>query len=507
MTYQRNLILRAAVAAAFGLSGVAAHAGVGSALPAKIATAAIKDDTTAVTGNAVAYSTQVPLSNNTIYYIYVKMSPGQFSATPVAASVLNSNNATLSRAITGAGTVSKLSTDKTFAVYTLSATTAVVPVNTTISFTPKSTASKGQLNTLSSLLAGGNVNAQISIGSSSSTSAVLADIDSASGGNIITFTAAQTATITSSGSFAGLAQTFNGGANGVAETKQINVAGGTGVSMTPAGAGSNTATASLIDFGAYRFKNVAGVLTADNINAAGSTWTLTNAYTGTPVGATVTGNFAAAATAGMYVSSVATCASSIGQLAVNTAKTIAAVGSGSLALPATNTFSSAVCMQTDGKTVIPATQPTLLVSLKPNAGFSARGMGSVISFPAAGAASLYSLVTNGGLVDVRSYIPAATVGYTTVLRVINTGQVAATISAAFIDPVTGVVGTAAALPGGPLAAGGASNYSAAQIETALGVTQAASARPRLRVTAPTTISVQHYIVNPNATLTTLHGSD
>ena len=80
MNQKRNLILSAAVAAALGVTAMSAHAGVASALPAKIATAALKNNAQGFAGNQLTYSTQVPLSNATIYYVYVKLQNGVFSA-------------------------------------------------------------------------------------------------------------------------------------------------------------------------------------------------------------------------------------------------------------------------------------------------------------------------------------------------------------------------------------------------------------------------------------------
>ena len=485
MTYQRNLILQAAVAAAFGLSGVAVHAGTGSALPATIATAAIKDDTTTAKGNAVTYSTQVPLSANTVYFVYVKLTNGKFASTPTA-SMYTSNNANLCAMLTSGSTVT-LSTDKTFTVVTMASSVNVIPVNATISFTPAGVATNlGEVNTLTGLLGGGNVNAQISIGSSASATTTLADIDSAAGGNIITFAVPQTVTFRSSG-LTNFTTGFVPGAVG-AETQVIQVAAGTGVLMT---AGVNSASTSIIDFGGFTIADVAGVQSADQTTL----WTVANNYTAGSLNATVTGNFAAATS--VYLSPSGNCAASLNSMVLNAAKTSATLAGGT----ANNGVGQGVCMSVNGTTTIPATQPTISIGLKPVGAFP----GSTLTYPAAGPASLYSLLTNGGLVDVRSYIPVATGSYTSNIRVINVGQVTAAVSAAFIDPVTGVVGTSGVL--GTIAAGGATNFTAAQIEAAIGSAPAGTSRPRVRITAPTALQAQHYIVNPNGTLTTLHGAD
>lgn len=183
----RNLRLAvylALSAVAFGNSP--AYAGVASATPALIASASLISNATAIKGNPLTYSTQVPLSAATVYYVYVKTSVGTFNGLPNPATVFTSNSAVLQTALQGSS--GQLSTDKTFAVYTLLSLTAVVTVNSTISFTPQGIAgSDGSINNLFSLQKGGVVGEQISIGSSVSLTNVLSDIDSAAGGNTIAF--------------------------------------------------------------------------------------------------------------------------------------------------------------------------------------------------------------------------------------------------------------------------------------------------------------------------------
>src|ERR1700691_4685906 len=118
MNYSRNYILQAAVAAAFGLSGVAAHAGIAGGASAKIATVDITSSSEIV-GNPVTYGLGTPLSANTVYYLYVQIltngvatGAGTFSAIPAAATVLSSNNAALNTAVTAA--TGALSADSTF---------------------------------------------------------------------------------------------------------------------------------------------------------------------------------------------------------------------------------------------------------------------------------------------------------------------------------------------------------------------------------------------------------
>ena len=109
---------------------------------------------------------------------------------------------------------------------------------------------------------------------------------------------------------------------------------------------------------------------------------------------------------------------------------------------------------------------------------------------------------NGATSNMRAFLPAAlgNIGYTSFLRVINTGSNTTAIQIAIIDGNTGAVGNSAVL-NAALPSGAAITYSAQQIEDALGVTLPASARPRLRVTSTTAIDVQSFMSNPGGVVT------
>jgi len=489
MTRQRNLILSTAVAAAFSATAMSAHAGVASALPAKIATAALQSNTQVVKGNQLSYSTQVPLSNNTIYFLYVKLLTGTFTGPPGAALLSSPNNAALNTALAGA--TSQISADATFAVYTLAKTTGAVGVNSLILFTPSGTnTGEGGVDGLTSLLSGGNVNEQMSIGSSANTTSVLADIDSAAGGNIITFTAPEAYLACSSGAGPTCSSTLGFGTI-AAETTQINVSGGTGVAVTPTvWTGAST---SLVDFGGFKVTDIPGVLNAFQT----SSWNIADEYSAGSLAATVTGNFAAASA--VYLSGTANCATSSNGLTLNTAKTSATLAGGTLL--GGSGVGQVFCMAVNGTSTIPATTPAINITLTTSAG--AVQAGAPLSF---GPSSLYSLLPNGGTVIIRAYLPAAT-SFNDVVRIINIGQVAASVSVARIDPVTGAIGPSGVLAGGPMAAGAATNFTNTVIEAALGGPLPAGDRPRLLFTANTQIEGQNYIINPDGTVTTLHGTD
>lgn len=155
-----------------------------------------------------------------------------------------------------------------------------------------------------------------------------------------------------------------------------------------------------------------------------------------------------------------------------------------------------VCMTVNGTTVIAAGTPSLGLATG-----VAVAQNSVSTFAAT---ALETLALNGASYDVRNYVPLAATGYTTFVRVINTGSVSAAVSAALVNETTGVVGTAGVL--GTLAAGAAVNYTSTQVEAAAG-TVAATARPRIRITAPTNgMNVQTFLASPNGNITDMTGA-
>jgi hypothetical protein len=482
MNYQRNLILSAAVSAAFGITSMSAHAGVGSALPATISTAALVNNTTAVTGNQVVYSTVVPLANATTYYIYVQLATGVFSTAVAQANLILPTGITFTSVAN--------STDGTFAVYTV-ATTAAVPVNSLITFIPTAAGAISNLTSLDTP-AGGNVVINISIGSRSQVTTSLHDIDSAAGGPVITFTPPEAFFACSSGLGKACSSALGapfGGNLGV-EAAKIDVQGGAGTSIT----GSVWATpANTVEFGGFMVTDNPGVLAADNATA----WDIATEYNAAGgITATLSGNFAAATPAGSIFLDTAdtTCSTSAIALNLNAASN-AASGSGT---PVASGNAYGVCVTYDGTTVIQPTSPTIGITMVQVAGFA----GTALPF---GPSTLYNLTQNGGSVTIRAYLPAAS-GYSDVVRIINVGSNVATVAVARIDPATGLTGPSGTLPG-TVAVGAAVNYLPSVIETALGGPLAAGDRPRLIFTANTNIEGQNYILNPDMTVTTLHGNE
>ncbi|MDD2914288.1 MAG: hypothetical protein PHP70_03125 [Gallionella sp.] len=156
-----------------------------------------------------------------------------------------------------------------------------------------------------------------------------------------------------------------------------------------------------------------------------------------------------------------------------------------------------VCMTVNGTTAMTTGTPTIAVTL-----------GSALSSPSnsvtLAATNLQALDSNGSTFNVRNYVPAAATGYSTFVRVINTGSLSAAVSVALVDETTGTAGTAGTLA--TLAAGAARNFTPAEIEAVTGAV-ASTARPRLRITAPTnTMDVQTFLVQPNGTVSDMTGA-
>jgi hypothetical protein len=124
-----------------------------------------------------------------------------------------------------------------------------------------------------------------------------------------------------------------------------------------------------------------------------------------------------------------------------------------------------------------------------------------------GAVTQIGGASSGIAVVVRSYIPAASAasGYTGFVRVINTGTNATPISVSLLDGATGQASASGQLVAS-LPAGAAKTFSAQQVETALGLTLPASARPRIQVSANVSVDVQSFMSNPGGTVTQLSGA-
>ena len=253
------------------------------------------------------------------------------------------------------------------------------------------------------------------------------------------------------------------------------------------------------------------------INFNGTTlYTQALVTTATGFSAAVTapaGFFAALGTTGaLTLDASSTCAAGVGgtngmrTAAFATAAAAAAattVAIPSTALPTTGT-SYTLCM------ILPAANTVALIAATPTvtAAVSRVTTGTALdSANALAATNLYTLALNGAQREVRTYIPVATVGYTSFVRVINTGSLAANISGQWVYG-DGTTGTSATMVTS-LASGASVTLTSTQVEAALGApTVVGNNRPRLRVTAPTNgMDVQSFMLtNANGNFSDVTGA-
>lgn len=486
---KRNLVLQAAVAGAlvtmFGaqagtLTGTASYA-VENWGPT--ATAAL-----GITPPAIVYTFNTPggivVNPTGVIYAYLRVANGIFSTAPLAAQLA------LGGGISGlTATVGALSTDSTTVRVALTNGTTnnvTIGVGGTLTYTGIANAFTNVNTVLGT--AGGAVSAQASISTTTSTpntgTALPADLDNGVSNtlNFATSAVGVTGAVAASSTFA------------VTETQKIDLtATAPGSRFTAPGATlSNANSTTVVNLGSLKFTDG----TANQVNGT-TAYTLVGRSTAGTLGGTVTGAFKTGATAQLTTDLACTIAVGGGTAALNAGLTTFTFAT--YAVPAT-TVPYYVCLTTPATTAtIPVTTPTASFT-------TTKATGTDAANTAAG--TLYALGNNGATVDVRSYIPAVTVGYTSFVRVINTGSVTATVSGQWLyeDGTSSVA--APLITSHP--AGGSKTLTSTQIEAALGAPTATigNNRPRLRLTAPTNaLSAQSFFLNPGNGFATMHGAD
>jgi len=185
-----------------------------------------------------------------------------------------------------------------------------------------------------------------------------------------------------------------------------------------------------------------------------------------------------------------------------TASTTASVALGtSTTIPVSATPYN-VCMEVDALSVLNAGNPTITGFVGASPAATAQDSNDTIASTA-----LAVVNTNGQTKTLTTYIPAAVAGYTALVRVVNTGAVAAAVNLSVTNEAG--VTTAAATPVvASLAAGATANLTAAQIETNLATPAnfTAASRPRVTISSPTSgMVVQSFVVTPNGALTEVSG--
>lgn len=440
--------------------------------------------TVAITPAAISYSISNPggvtVANTQTVTLYLRLSgTNVFSASPAVGQFSSLN--------IGAGCAAQAPTSVTWAAGATAGTVAVtypagascnLPINTAIIYTPAA----GAVTATSSALAtaGGTVTVTGSLSglpANNAATTLPADQDPVSAPATIANSAtAVTGAVTAAQNFA------------TPETAKINL------SAVPSGDFFTVpvnGTTTQIDLGSFAFTNNAAIIptTLGGANyvlggtaaAAGAIFTAAvatvapNSGASIPVGAT------------LYTSSNINCTGGVTSnivtwAAASTSATLTLAGAA--AVPGTG-LANYICMTVPGTVAITPVTPTAAVSLTKTVATDAADT--------VAATSLYPLSYNGSQKDVRSYIPVAASGYTSFVRVINTGSIAAPVSVAVIDGVTGTVGTSAVL--GTVPALGATTFTSAQIEAVTGAITSGTARPRLRFTAPTNgMDVQSFIL-------------
>ena len=488
-----NVILQAAVASAFVAMAGGVQAGTLSQAGANRFAVEVFGPTAtsalAITATPVVYTFNTPggivVNPGGIIYTYHRIAGGTLAIDPVAGAYA------LGGGITGlVAAVGSVSGDKTTVQITLNNSTTdnvVIGVGGTLTWTPTAGSIKDVNTTLATV--GGAVSMQASVASSAVTAntgtALPADLDNGLSNSLNIAVGAQaiTGTVTASSSLA------------IVETQRVDLtAAAPGSRFTTPGATlSNANSATVVNLGAFKFTDSA---TTAMMKDGATVYSVANSQTATTLSGTVTGSFKGTST--MTIATDVTCTTAIAAGAagtLNTALTTFTFTGGTIPATATNNY---LCY------TVPATTAQIPLGT-PTASFTfGKATGTDAATTAAG--SLYTLQYNGSQVDVRNYVPAAVTGWTTILRIINTGTVSAAISGAVIDETTGVAGTAAVLVPA-LASGGAATLNATEIEAALG-TMADTARPRIRITAPTNgMDVQTYVFNPNGNFSIIHGSE
>ena len=555
---KRNLVLQAAIVGLFTVTSLSAFASgslsnaIGNS--AQIASQAVTA-TSIIGSGSIQYTVEGAIPNG-VYYVYVQLNNN--------ATFADASGATNGGAFTGAGSIlaAALTVNGVTGVSTVANGTVLAgapnivafqvtvttpyPANSTFTFKPLGiAATDGGITGATSAVSGGTLNATMSLGASASffttLTAIVTDEAAAATAPIATFTSGINASTLQSGAFGATTAPSAAFTGGVAETDLINVLNNVGATgLTP-----NTANtgAEKLDLGGFYFVDVSTDATATSqpLNAAATaTFNLATNYPTGKVSATVTApagffNVATGTTSGVTLQSgagavnctgtvLSTGALSVGNSTATFAATTAPAATAVTAADVAAGIAPALTSSILGPfyvCVIPTTTPnaTQWVSGQPSvtvATLSQSGAGAPASVTTSGA--LYQLLPNGGSAYVREYIPASvSPAYTSFIRVINTGSVSANISAAVVSDVTGLTGTsgtiATAVP-----AGGAVTLTSAQVEAAIvhaggvapggqSATDPTGYRPRLFVSAPTTIAVQSFILQSNGTFSEVSGGN
>ena len=499
-----NVILQAAIATALLAMVGSATAGNLAASNTVFATEIFGPTFAATTGIMPGATTHtfittsgIVINAGGVIYYTVRLTNGTFRVAPLLAQLTGT---ALAVGGPGNGVVSNavISTDRTTATWAITYTaSATLGVGSTLVYTPIAAAIDGVNTTMAT---GGTTITAVdalsaitptiiapSLTTTPNTGTALAselDGGQSASANVATSTPAVVFTITPSSSFPlGYSLATGTGVNqaGNLETAKIDLTAiSPGSRFTqPGGTLTNTNSATVLNLGAVIMGNAAGAqMKADGTTA----YLISNAVSANTLGGTVVGAFKAAST--MALTTDAACATNVatspaGVFTLGTTFTFTGSTVPGIASAEGASLPSFICLTT------PATTGAITTGA-PVATFGVTAANHVATTDVANSATatLYNMTTNGSQVDVRSYIPAVTVGYTSFVRVINTGAVAAAVTGQWLYE-NGTSSVAATLIAShPI--GGSVTFTSTQIEAALGVpTVIGNNRPRLRLSAPT----------------------
>ena len=510
---KRNLVIHTAVASAL----LAMLGSVQATTVSAVAPAYAKELLLGTTPNATALTlptativANVSIPANSTVYVYLKLSGASISTMPTvtgAASVGISNadgtgtvvagvGATLSAGLsagssTGTANPTVVAAGVDYVVFQVSTNAAVIGVGGTIA-----TVTGLAVNNATALLTAPiTVTASVGIGAPASRFGALATTAS---NYDATSTAASVATSVQGITIAAV-PTSSAGLIDLTASPVGSRFTSAAISTTTAKLGTVTVT----EAGTARNSNGTTVYTQALVTTA------------TGFSAAVTapaGFFAALGTTGVLTldasSTCTTAGGTNGMVSAVFATAAAAAAATTVAIPSTSlptsTTSYTLCM------ILPAANTVALIAATPTvtAAVSRVTTGTALdSANALAATNLYTLALNGAQREVRTYIPVATVGYTSFVRVINTGSLAANISGQWVYG-DGTTGTSATMVTS-LASGASVTLTSTQVEAALGApTVVGNNRPRLRVTAPTNgMDVQSFMLtNANGNFSDVTGA-
>lgn len=465
MKFKTTAIMAAALLAAFGANAGTLAGGTQNFAAEAFKGTTATDANTAITVAPVVYTVSttsgiVVNSGGKLSY-YLRLASGTFTAAPGIGEFATS----IAGFTVGAPV---LSVDKTTVMVPLTAIADVnIGLGSTVTFAPSATTIAGVKTALGAV--GGTVSATgvLALGAATAPDATVALPASIDG-------AAPTAVIAKS------VQAITGVVSNLpTNTDKIDL------SATPS-ASAYTPVATSAKLGSVTFTNAAAAVTP-----AGSTFDIAAANASLTVPVVVTPAASQSFPVGAVLSAdlSTSCTTSVASVTAFTTTTASAAATISVPIGSVTSGNPVyVCLSApSGTNVATPISPTITATLA-NSAVATAGQTQVTG---AG----YALGYNGTQIDVSNYLPIvlATSGFEQYLRIANTGSREAAVSVALIDQDTGVVGASA--PVVTLKPGASKTIRGSDIEAALGVTLAAEARPRLRVTAPTTgLTVQNMLM-------------